>query len=80
MTRKEIEEPGQRALKEKEVTVRNFLKRKVGRRLIAILFGKPDKPNFPRADSYLYKGVKRSATCRRGLLTSLDILKKALKG
>lgn len=58
MTRKEIEELGQRALKETEVTVRNFLKRKVGRRLIAILLGKPDKPNFSRADSYLYKGTK----------------------
>lgn len=60
ITRKEIEEMGQRALKEKEVTIRNFLKREVGRRLIAILLGKPDKPNFSRTDSYLYKGVKLS--------------------
>ena len=58
MTRKEIEELGQRALKETEAAVRNFLKRKVGRQLIAIILGKPDKPNFLKADSYLYKGVK----------------------
>lgn len=58
MTRKEISELGQRALKENEVTISNFLKRKVGRRLTAILLGKPDKPDFTKADSYLYKGAK----------------------
>ena len=58
MTRKEISELGQRALPETEVVIRNFLKRKVGRQLIALLFGKPDKPIFLKADSYLYKGAK----------------------
>ena len=38
--------------------MRNFLKRKVRIDLIAILLGKPNKPNFSRASSYLYKGVK----------------------
>ena len=58
MTRKEIEEFGWRALKEKETVVRNFLKRKVGRKLIAILLGKPDKPDYLRADAFLYKRAK----------------------
>jgi len=58
MTRKEIEEFGSRALKEKEAAIRKFLKRKVGRQLIAILLGKSDQPNFSSADSYLYKRGK----------------------
>lgn len=58
MTRKEIEEIGRKKLKETEADIREFLKRKVGRHLVAILLGKPKKPNFPMADSYLYKGAK----------------------
>lgn len=58
MSREQIEEFGQRKLKESEAAVRDFLKRKVGRRLVAIILGKPEEPNFSRADSYLYKGAK----------------------
>lgn len=41
-----------------EETVRNFLRRKVGRWLMATLLGEPGKPDIAKADAYLYKKTK----------------------
>lgn len=38
-----------------EEAMRNFLRRKVGRWLVAKLLGNQDKPDVAKADSYLYK-------------------------
>ena len=41
-----------------EETVREFLRRKVGRWLVATLLGEPGKPNLAKADAYLYKKAR----------------------
>lgn len=51
----DIEADARRASEE---TVRGFLRRKVGRWLIATLLGEPGKPNIAKADAYLYKKAK----------------------
>lgn len=58
MTEKQIARVECAVSRHNQAVTRRFLKQKVGRQLIAILFGKPDKPNFSRADSYLYKGAR----------------------
>lgn len=41
-----------------EETVREFLRRKVGRWLLATLLGEPGKPDMPKASAYLYKKAR----------------------
>jgi len=53
-----IEDVEADAVRAGEETIRNFLRRKVGRWLMAKLLGKPDKPDISKADTYLYKGAK----------------------
>ncbi len=58
MTDKQIEAIEREVGRASEDEKRKFLKERVGRRLLATLLGKPEKPNFNRADSYLYKGSR----------------------
>lgn len=51
---RQIEEEAGRASPDE---IRDFLRKKVGRQLIAILLGGTDLRNFRRADTYLYKKV-----------------------
>jgi len=52
---KRIEDIEADARRASEETVRNFLRRKVGRWLVATLLGEPGKPNKDKANAYLYK-------------------------
>lgn len=58
MTEKQIEAIEREVSRASEDMKRKFLRRRVGRQLIAILLGKPGESNFSRADSYLYKGSR----------------------
>ena len=58
MTGKQIARVECAVSRDNQAVTRRFLKQKVGRLLIATLLGKPHKPNFSRADSYLYKELR----------------------
>ncbi|OGY64225.1 MAG: hypothetical protein A3I89_02395 [Candidatus Harrisonbacteria bacterium RIFCSPLOWO2_02_FULL_41_11] len=58
MTTEQIADIENKARTDSEDVKRKFLKQRVGRFVMATLLGKPDKPNFSKADSYLYKGTK----------------------
>ena len=58
MTEKQIARIEQEVGRTKKNTRRKFLKQRVGRQLLAILLGKPNKSNFSKAKGYLYKGTR----------------------